>query len=147
MDLGATINEEGRDNSIFDNRTNLNASEAPGNTAFGGTTMEERDTRQAFAEPVFDTAPSTSNLAENERNVEAQLAMLGGGFDAVENEVDFNNPAYNRKTTTVLEEGEAKATYSINNKQSIQSATSFEMPSEPMSRKTAMVKMTTPKNN
>ena len=92
-------------------------------------------------------------MAENERTVEAQLAMLGGGFDAVENEVDFNNPAYNRKTTTVLEEGEAKTTYNLDpnpqkpSKQSIQSAGSFEMPSEPMSRKTAMVKMTTPKNN
>ena len=92
--------------------------------------MEERDTRQAFAEPVFPTGPSTSSLAENEKTVENQLAMLGGGFDTVENEVDFkDNMAYTRKQTTVLEESEAQANFKLNpdplkaNKQSIFSIT------------------------
>ena len=112
--------------------------------------MEERDTRQAFAEPVFPTGPSTSSLAENEKTVENQLAMLGGGFDTVENEVDFkDNMAYSRKQTTVLEESEAQTSFKLNpdplkaNKQSMQSAGSFEMPSEPIARKTALI---TPKN-
>ena len=134
VDLGASTPNEGpRDNSLFDN----SLPSLPGG-----------DTRQAFnqafmEEPAFPEEDRLVRPSENTRTVEAQLAMLGGGFaDEVENEGDdFNNEVgFQPRATTALEDTDFKpeglGVGPLDDSE--QDAQQFELPSQPAARKSAI---------
>ena len=94
-------------------------------------------------EPAFPEDDRLVRPSENTRTVEAQLAMLGGGFaDEVENEGDdFNSEVgFQPRSTTALEdtdfkpEGLGVGPLDV----SEQDAHQFELPSQPAARKSAI---------